>query len=83
MRGLYAIFNKELADYLSSKGIGVGMHYPTALPFLPAYDFLGHQPSDFPVAFQYQDEILSLPMFPELTKEQIQFVVNLIKEYFS
>jgi len=83
---LYVIRTKqreELADYLSSKDIGTGMHYPTALPFLPAYSYLGHQPSDFPVAHKYQDEILSLPMYPELTSEQIEYVASAIKEFFG
>ena len=74
---------KELANFLASKSIGTGMHYPTALPFLPAYSYLGHQPSDFPVAFKYQDEILSLPMYPELSQEQIEYVVGAIKEFME
>jgi dTDP-4-amino-4,6-dideoxygalactose transaminase len=73
----------ELGEFLQSKGIGTGIHYPTALPFLSAYKYLNHQPSDFPVAYQYQDEILSLPMFPELTDEQISFAADSIKEFFT
>jgi dTDP-4-amino-4,6-dideoxygalactose transaminase len=73
----------ELADFLNSKGIGTGIHYPTALPFMPAYSYLSHKPSDFPVAHQIQDEILSLPMFPELNSEQIEYVTNAIKEFFQ
>jgi len=73
----------ELASYLKSKKISTGIHYPTALPFLPAYKYLGHKPSDFPIACQYQDEILSLPMFPELSTDQIDYVVNSIKEFFN
>lgn len=74
---------EELVDFLASKSISTGMHYPTALPFLPAYSYLGHQPSDFPVAFKCQDEILSLPMYPELSQEQIEYVVGAIKEFFA
>ena len=59
------------------------MHYPTALPFMPAYSHLGHQASDFPVAHEFQNEILSLPMYPELTHEQIEYVVNSIKEFYD
>ncbi|MFC2168327.1 DegT/DnrJ/EryC1/StrS family aminotransferase [Acidobacteriota bacterium] len=83
---LYVIRTKkrdELADYLQSKKIGAGMHYPTALPFMPAYRYLGYQPTDFPIAFQYQNEILSLPMYPELTHAQIEYVVNTMKEFFD
>ncbi|MGB7296986.1 MAG: DegT/DnrJ/EryC1/StrS family aminotransferase, partial [Candidatus Aminicenantales bacterium] len=73
----------ELADFLKSKGVETGIHYPTALPFMPAYSYLGHKPSDFPVAYQVQSEILSLPMFPELTDEQISCVASSIKEFFQ
>jgi len=71
----------ELAQYLKSKGIDTGIHYPTALPFLPAYKYLGYTSADFTVAFQYQKEILSLPMFPELTRDQINYIVNSIYEF--
>jgi dTDP-4-amino-4,6-dideoxygalactose transaminase len=73
----------KLADYLKSKQIETGIHYPTALPFLQAYSYLRHEPSDFPVAHRYQDEILSLPMFPELNDPQIYYVTSVIKEYYK
>jgi dTDP-4-amino-4,6-dideoxygalactose transaminase len=83
---LYVIRTKErdeLANYLKSKNIGTGIHYPRALPFLSAYKYLNHKPSDFPVAFQYQDEILSLPMYPELDGDQILYIVNSILEFIK
>jgi len=64
----------ELQKYLDEKGIATGIHYPTALPFLPAYKYLKHTPKDFPIASKYQDQILSLPMFPELTANQIEYI---------
>jgi len=73
----------ELANYLKSKKISTGIHYPTALPFLPAYKYLGHKPSDFPIACQFQSEILSLPMFPELNNGQVDYVANSINEFFK
>lgn len=73
----------ELAAFLKSKGIGTAVHYPTALPNLPAYDYLGHKPEDFPVASAYQDKILSLPMYPELEEAQIETVVAAIKEFLA
>ena len=73
----------ELASHLKSKKIGTGIHYPTALPFLPAYRYLNHKPSDFPVAYKYQGEILSLPMFPELSNDQIDYIVSSIKEFYK
>jgi len=73
----------ELAAFLKTKGIATGIHYPYALPLMPAYKYLGHKPSDFPVAYQCQNEILSLPMYPELSNEQITFVADSIKEFYG
>ena len=69
----------ELRSHLKQSGVSTGIHYPTALPFLKAYEHLGHVPADFPVAYEYTGNILSLPMFPELTVEAIQKVVSHIK----
>jgi len=71
----------KLQKYLKEHGISTGIHYPTALPFLKAYNYLGHKPDDFPVAHKYQFEIISLPMFPELTQDQIEYVVETIKAF--
>jgi dTDP-4-amino-4,6-dideoxygalactose transaminase len=73
----------ELANYLKSKQIETGIHYPRALPFLQAYRHLGLKQSDFPVAYQYQEEILSLPMFPELDDAQIAYLVDAIKGFYE
>ena len=64
-----------LAAHLAGKGIGCGVHYPTPLPLLPAYRRMGHAAGDFPVAEQTCASILSLPIFPELTTEQVESVV--------
>ena len=63
-------------------GIETGIHYPIALPFMPAYKYLGHRAEDFPVAHKYQGEIISLPMFPELKNDQIEYVVDSIKKFY-
>lgn len=70
----------KLQAFLSEKGIATGIHYPTALPNLKAYAYLGHQPEDFPVSYAYQDEILSLPMYAELTPNMIKYVAEAIQE---
>lgn len=72
----------DLAQYLKSKGIETAIHYPTALPNLKAYSYLGYKPEDFPVSSKYQSEILSLPIFPELTEEQIKYVSDEIKNFY-
>jgi len=73
----------ELAAHLKNEGIGTQIHYPTALPLMPAYRYLGHAPEDFPVAARMQDRILSLPMYPELDEERIAHVCGAIKEFFQ
>jgi dTDP-4-amino-4,6-dideoxygalactose transaminase len=81
---LYVIrtLNRDgLAKYLKDKGIETAVHYPTALPNLEAYKYLGHQPSDFPIASDYQNQILSLPMYPELSKKMIDYVTDSIQEF--
>jgi dTDP-4-amino-4,6-dideoxygalactose transaminase len=71
---------QKLQNHLREKGISSAIHYPIALPNLKAYQHLGHQPSDFPVASRYQNEILSLPIYPELEEKYIEFIANLVKK---
>lgn len=80
---LYVVRMKErdrVQRILKEKGVSTGIHYPIALPNLQAYQYLGHRPEDFPVANQFCEEILSLPMFPEITRSQIEYVCSTIKE---
>jgi dTDP-4-amino-4,6-dideoxygalactose transaminase len=64
---------------LKNRGIETGIHYPVALPNLRAYRYLGYRPEDFPVTTACSKEILSLPMFPEITENQLQYVCNQVK----
>ena len=73
----------ELAAFLKDKGVATGIHYAKALPLTPAYGYLGHKPEDFPLAGAWQDRILSLPMFPELTDGQIAYVADAIGEFYK
>lgn len=72
-----------VAAKLNEAGIDTGLHYPTALPFLEAYAHLGNQPSDFPVAYSQMSELLSLPMYAELTDEMIVHVCEVLKSTVS
>ncbi len=72
---------EQLRQFLKDRGIATAIHYPKSLPFLKAYRYLGHRPEDFPVAHTFPDEILSLPMFPELTEQEIDYVCDAIREY--
>jgi len=71
----------ELQKFLDSNGIATGLHYPLPLHLQKAYAHLGCKKGDFPVTENIADRLLSLPMFPELTREQIEYVVESIKEY--
>jgi dTDP-4-amino-4,6-dideoxygalactose transaminase len=74
---LYVIRVKDrdvVRQKLSDVGIATGIHYPIALPFLEAYSSYGHQPEDFPITSRYMHDLLSLPMYPELSEEQIRFI---------
>ena len=64
---------------LKTKGIDTGIHYPIPLPHLQAYRYLGHTSDEFPVTTQYSREILSLPMYPELSKIQIEYVCDQLR----
>ena len=72
----------ELQAYLKKQGISTGIHYPIGLPFLKAYTYLGHKPKDFPVTAGNQHKILSLPIFPEMTDNQIDFVIKNIHAFY-
>ena len=83
---LYVIRSEErfkLRQFLKSRNIATGIHYPAPLPFLRAYEYLGLRPEEFPVAAELQSTILSLPMYPELTGAQVKWVANSIREFFQ
>ena len=65
---------------LSGRGIATGIHYPTPIHLQEAYRFLGYKKGDFPVSETVAEEILSLPMFPELTENEIKYVCNSLVE---
>ena len=68
----------HLRDYLESKGISTGIHYPTPVPMTEAFAYLGYEPGAFPVAERYSGQILSLPMYPGLEPEQVTHIAEAI-----
>ncbi len=70
-----------LAAHLNANGVQTAINYPTALPFLAAYQRLGHRHEQFPNAFGDQGRILSLPMFAEITADQQRLVIDLVREF--
>lgn len=71
----------ELITHLSSDGIGTGIHYPIPLHLQRAYQHLGYQEGDFPVAEKVSAELLSLPMFPGITADQQTAVAERILDF--
>jgi len=70
-----------LAAHLNANGVQTAINYPTALPFLAAYQRFGHRPEKFPNAFGDQGRILSLPMFAEITRNQQDKVIALFRNF--
>ena len=74
---VYAIRVQErdqVLQTLAGRGISCGIHYPVPVHLQEAYRSLGYTRGSFPIAERCADEFLSLPMFPELTAEQVEYV---------
>ncbi len=72
-----------LQKYLGEKGVGTGLHYPVPLHLQKAYANQGHKKGDFPVTESVASRVLSLPMFPELANEQVEYVVDCIRQFMK
>ena len=72
-----------LREHLSQAGISTVLNYPKALPFYPAYAYLGHVPKNFPAAYFNQSRILSLPIYPEMPEDAITHVADVISHFWS
>jgi dTDP-4-amino-4,6-dideoxygalactose transaminase len=80
---VYAVRTKNreaLQNALTARQVQSGIHYPIPIHLLPSYAELGHKVGDFPHAERAADEVLSLPMFPELTAAQIEEVAAAVRE---
>jgi len=72
----------ELSAYLTLHGIGNRIYYPVPLHLQECYQALGYHKGDFPVSEQLSQEVLSLPIYPELTPDQLQYVVDTVNAFF-
>lgn len=72
-----------LQDYLNQRNISSGIHYPIPVHLQPAFEYLGYAQGRFPITERYAEQIVSLPMYPELSSEMIEYAVGAIKEYVN
>ncbi|MCL2184484.1 MAG: DegT/DnrJ/EryC1/StrS family aminotransferase [Treponema sp.] len=73
----------ELDSYLKSNEIGTSIYYPVPLHLQKCFEYLDYKKGDFPVAEKLCDSVLALPMFPELTEDEVSFVCEKIKRFFN
>jgi dTDP-4-amino-4,6-dideoxygalactose transaminase len=87
-KGVYYVFNilvprrDELAAYLKEKGIGYSIYYPVPLHLQKCFSYLGYKKGDFPVAEKTCEEIIALPMYPELRDDEVEYVCDQISRFF-
>jgi dTDP-4-amino-4,6-dideoxygalactose transaminase len=73
----------QLAEHLKQRGVPTAIYYPVPLHLQPAFSKLGYRRGDFPVSERVSEQILSLPIFPELTEGERETVVREIRSFFS
>lgn len=85
---VYYVFNiiaenrDELVQYLSNNGVGYSIYYPKPLHMQKAFSYLGYKEGDFPIAEKVSKEILALPIYPEITKDEVEYVCETIKNFY-
>lgn len=73
----------QLLAHLRGRGVDAKVHYPTAIPWQPAAQGLGHGPDEFPVTRWLADRIVSLPLYAEMTKEQRRTVIDGVRSFYE
>jgi dTDP-4-amino-4,6-dideoxygalactose transaminase len=74
---------EELRKFLAERKIGSEVYYPLPLHLQPVFSYLGLKKGDLPIAERAAEEVLALPMFPELTEAEIRWVVGSIADFYS
>ncbi|WP_035289561.1 DegT/DnrJ/EryC1/StrS family aminotransferase [Clostridium sp. KNHs214] len=88
-QGVYYVFNilaerrDELAAYLKENEIGYSIYYPVPLHLQECFSYLGYKKGDFPVAERTCEKILALPIYPEITREEVEFVCDTILKFYK
>ena len=73
----------QLMGYLREQGVATGLHYPTPVHLQPCYEHLGLRSGAFPVTEALASRVISLPMFAEITAEQIRYVCDQVKTFVT
>jgi UDP-2-acetamido-2-deoxy-ribo-hexuluronate aminotransferase len=87
-RQVYYVFNilaerrDELAEYLKKNEVGYSIYYPMPLHLQKAFEYLGYKNGDFPVAERVSKEIIALPIYPEMTKDEVEYVCETVKGFY-
>jgi dTDP-4-amino-4,6-dideoxygalactose transaminase len=74
---------KELIDHLEQNGIGSRIHYPIPIHLQKAAEHLGYKKGDFPICERKAEQILSLPVYQGLTGDDLEYIVEKIKEFYN
>jgi len=86
---VYYVFNifaenrDGLAEFLKSKGVATSIYYPKPLHLQKCFEYLGYKEGQFPVTEKMCKQILALPIYPELTNEEVQYICECIKEFYN
>jgi len=86
---VYYVFNvlaqrrDELCEYLKANEIGNSIYYPIPLHLQKCFEYLGYKKGDFPVAEKIAENIIALPIYPEITEEEVEFVCETIKKFYK
>lgn len=73
----------QLQKYLAEEGIQTAVHYPTPIHLTKSFTYLGYTNGDFPIAEQLAGEVLSLPIYHELTNSEVEQVISSIKKFYK
>jgi len=73
----------ELQEHLKKKGIGSSVYYPLPLHLQPCFEYLGYKAGAFPESEKAAKEVISLPIYPELTRAQLDEVIGAVREFYG
>jgi dTDP-4-amino-4,6-dideoxygalactose transaminase len=73
----------DLMNFLADRDVGSFAMYPTPVPLLPCYADLGYKPEDIPIAAEYADRVVNLPMFPHLREDEVRTAAQAVVDFYK